>query len=74
MEFKIGDIVSHKSRFTDFFIIIEDYKNGQYLVEDHNDYFGPKKQYVFVGKYLLTKSDRRDHLINNILNFPFEKK
>lgn len=70
MEFTKGEIVSHVSMSNRFFIIIEDYKNGQFLVEECGDnFFGIKEQFVFIGKYLLTKSDRRNYVIDDILNF-----
>ena len=68
MKFEIGDIVSHKKSYNRFYVIIEDYKNGQYLVEDYDDnFFGVREKHVFVGKYLITKSDRRNYLLDDIL-------
>lgn len=68
MEFKNGDIVSHTSSLDKFYIVLEDHKNGQYLVEDCDvNFFGIKERYVFMGKYLLTKKDRRDYVLQNIL-------
>lgn len=70
MGFSRGDIVSHKSMFNKFYVIIEDYKNGQFLVEEYDDnFFGVKEKHVFIGKYLLTKSDRRNYVIDDLLNF-----
>ena len=68
MKFERGDIVSHKNSFNRFYIVIEDYKNGQYLCEDCEDFHGVKEKKVFIGKYLLTKSDRRDYVIDDLLN------
>lgn len=68
MKFEIGDVVSHKKSYNRFYVILEDYKNGQYLVEDYEDnFFGIRETHVFVGKYLITKSDRRDYLLDDIL-------
>lgn len=71
MKFEKGTIVSHTASFNKFYIIIEFYNNGQYLVEDYDyDFLGKKDQYVFMENYLLTKTDRRDYILEDILKTP----
>jgi len=64
MKFKIGDIVSHSYSYNKFYVIIDDYKNGQYEVEDCDS----KERKVLMGKYFLTKSDRRNYVIDDLLD------
>lgn len=69
MKFKVGDIVSHISSFNRFYVVIVDYKNGQYKVEDFDvNLFGVKESHVFVGKYLLTIPERRNYVIDDLLD------
>jgi hypothetical protein len=69
MEFKVGDIISHVKSFSKFYVIVNDYKNGQYEVEDcEPNEFGNKERKVLMGKYFLTKADRRNYLIDDIFD------
>lgn len=68
MNFKIGVIVSHIKSYNKFYTVLKDLNNGQYLVEDEF-----KNSYVFLGKYLLTKEDRRDSILENILQNEIKK-
>lgn len=66
--FKKGDIVSHSSSYNKFYVVIENYFNGQYEVEEcEPNFFGVKEKHVFIGKYLLTKGDRRNYVIDDLL-------
>jgi len=66
MGFEKGDIVSHIGALDKFYIIIDCYSSNQYLVEDYEktQFSG---QYLFMGDYLLTRTGRRDHVLENIL-------
>ena len=69
MKLQKGDIISHKKSFNKFYIITNDLLNGQYEVEDIDiNIKGMKEKHIFIGKYLLTKSDRRNFVINDILD------
>ncbi len=68
MKFKVGDIVSHVNSFNRFYVVIADYKNGQYEVEDYDPILENKEKHVFIGKYLLTKSYRRNYVIDDLIN------
>lgn len=75
MELKVGDIVSHVKSFSKFYVIIDDFKNGQYEVEDQDpNEFGIKERKVLMGRYFLTISDRRNYLIDDIFELLQEKK
>ncbi len=60
--FEKGDIVSHIVDINKFYIIKADHKNGQYLVRDELT----NEEFVFIGKYLLSKKDRRDYVLQQI--------
>lgn len=69
MRFKKGDIVSHVNSIHRFYVVLDDYYNGQVLVEDFEfNFFNQKEKHVFIAKYLLTKSERRDYIINNLID------
>lgn len=68
--FKVGDVVSHIHDIDVFYIITSDLKNGQYEARKYGDTTDQCIKYIFIGNYLLSKSDRRDHRIDSILNFP----
>jgi len=60
--FEKGDIVSHIVDINKFYIVKDDYKNGQYLVKDELT----NEEFVFVAEYLLSKKDRRDYVLQQI--------
>lgn len=60
--FEKGDIVSHIVDINRFYVILTDYKNGQYLVMDETT----KENFVFISEYLLSKKDRRDYVLRQI--------
>lgn len=66
MKFKKGDIVSHTKTIDRFYIVIECI-GGQYLVEDIDKSISTEK-YIFMENYLLSKTDRRDYVLGEILN------
>ena len=66
MKFQKGQIVSHTSTINRFYIIIEYMDSGQYLVEDMDKSIS-KERHIFMENYLLSKTDRRDYVLENIL-------
>lgn len=68
MKFEIGQIVSHISNINRFYIITGYLNKTQYLLDDLEDNeFGVKQQWIFMEDYLLSKTDRRDYAINEII-------
>jgi hypothetical protein len=67
--FKIGDIVCHKININDFYEILYDRLDGTYkVIQLPYENVTPMNIKIFIGEYLITKKERREYAINQIIN------
>ena len=65
MKFKDVDIVLHTDSIHKFYVVVQWFDSGECLVSDVDVPY--PLQYVFMDEDLLTRSDRRDYILNDIL-------
>jgi hypothetical protein len=65
-KFKKGDLVAHTNIIGKFYIIIRDNRDGTYEARLNED--GWELTFVFMEEYLLSKEDRRDKWLEDLLN------
>jgi hypothetical protein len=64
-KFEDGDVVCHIVDLNKYYTIIRDRLDGTFEVEDFST--TNKLTHIFIGEYLLSKSEKREYILNELL-------